>query len=241
MSWTWSRLGAPGRLASHLCAPCRQGPALSFYEMSLWTPKDASRPLWTPGRKPPNYTGRRLLPHSFEVEYLKNAKGGERGHHQRVSQDLGGSLPPHGGCDRRAGMGQGPRGFGQGSRIVLQSGSPQGVDGSASAGAGHDITWWRQATDQQPPPSRAAPAAPAVDYLWGPPHFNGVEHLVNGPTFPLISLDLDHVALTKSVHGDWFHHPDPIADYSPGEDLEAGELFPYLQLHPPHCGSCMCQ
>ena len=56
--------------------------------MSLWTPKDASRPLWTPGRKPPNYTGRRLLPPSFSMEYLKNPKGRERGYHQRVSQDL---------------------------------------------------------------------------------------------------------------------------------------------------------
>ena len=47
--------------------------------MSLWTPKDASRPLWTPGRKPPSYTGRRLLPPSFAMEYLKDPKGGSGG------------------------------------------------------------------------------------------------------------------------------------------------------------------
>ena len=124
---------------------------------------------------------------------------------------------------------------------MLRSDSPQRVDGPAPAGAGYDATWWRQVTDQRPTPSLAAPAAPEANHLWGPAYFNGVEHLVDGPTSPLVSLDLGHVALSRSVHGDWFHHPDPIADYSPGEDLETGVLFPYLQLHPPHCGSCTCR
>ena len=175
------------------------------------------------------------------MEYLKNPKGRERGHHQRVSQDLGGGLPPHGGGDRREGVGQGPRGGDQGSRIVLRPDSSQGVDGPAPTGAGYDVTGWRQPTGRQPIPSQAAPAAPEADHLWGPTYFNGVEHLVDVPSTPLGPSDHGHVALSRSAYGDWFHHLDPIADYSSGEDLEMDVRFPYLQLHPPHCSSCTCQ
>ena len=121
---------------------------------------------------------------------------------------------------------------------MLRPCSPRGVDGPVPAGAGYDVTWWRQATSQQPTPSWAAPVAPEADYLWGPTYVNGVEQLVDVPTTPLGPLDLKHVAL--SAQGEWLHHPDPIVDYSPGEDLEVGVLFLYLQLHPPHCSSCTC-
>ena len=50
--------------------------------MPLWTPKDSSRPLWTQGRRPPNYTGRRIFPPSFALDYHRNSEGRGRGDHQ---------------------------------------------------------------------------------------------------------------------------------------------------------------
>ena len=210
--------------------------------MSLWTPKDASRPLWTPGRKPPSYTGRRLLLLSFSMEYYKNSEGRERGYHQRGGQIPGGGLSPSDGRGGRAGLGLASRGGGRGCRITLRPLPPSRVESPGSTGADHDVICWRQPTGQQPAPSYAPTVTPDAGRLWTPPCIIGSGRLGDTPTTPLYSSDIKHVALSQLFKGDWFNDPDPIADGSAEEDVgDTGRDFPYLQLHPPHCNSCMCQ
>ena len=199
--------------------------------MSLWTLKDASRPLWTPGRRPASYTGRRLLPHSFSVEYHENSEGRERGLHQRDGHvPRRGSSPPEvrGG---RAGLVL-PAGGGEGGRrVTLQP--RQGVEGMASTGAYSDVKWWRQPAGQEPTPPAAPTGTPDVVRLWMPLHINGAD-LGDTPTTPLDPHDTRHVALSRLF---------AISDIADSPADEGGERteFPYLQLHPPHCESCVCR
>ena len=198
--------------------------------MSLWTPRDASRPLWTPGRRPPIYTGTSLLPHPFAVEHHENSEGRERGLHQRdVYVPRRGTSPSEvrGG---RPGLGL-PPGRGEGGRRVSLR-PRQGVEGGESTGANSDVKWWRQPAGQEPT-SPAAPATPGVARLWRPLHVSGVD-LGDTPTTPLDPHDTRHVALSRL-----FAMSD-IADLPADEGGERTE-FPYLQLHPPHCGSCVCR
>ena len=187
--------------------------------MSLWTPKDASRPLWAPSRKPPSYTGRRLLPPSFTMEYHKNSEGRERGYHQHGGQIPGGGLSPSNGRGGGAGLGLASRGGGRGCRVTLRPRSPSRVESPGSTGTDHVAIWWRQLTGQQPTPSWAPATAPDVGRLWTPPCINGSGHLGDTPTTPLYSSDIRHVALSQFFEGDWFNDPDPIADGSADEDV----------------------
>jgi hypothetical protein len=216
--------------------------------MPLWTPKDASRPLWTQGRHPPSYTRRRLLPASFAVDYHKNRERqgqGVKGSHQRVHQFPGGGIPHGDGCGRGVGLGSTPGRGGRRYRVTLRPRlpTPCRVERPVSAGAGCSVGGWRQAAGQRPTPLLAPSPVPDSGFPWRPLHTNGGGQLDDGPTLPLCSSDFRHVALSETFEGGWPSNPDSLSDVFPGGEAEQQRevyFFPYLQLHPPHCDSCTC-
>ena len=199
--------------------------------MSLWTPRDASRPLWTPGRRPPSYTGRRLLPYPFAVAHHENPEGRERGLHQRDVHVPRRGTSPSEVRSGRPGLGL-PPGRGEGGRRVSLR-PRQRVESGDSAGANSDVKWWRQPAGQEPTPLAAPAMTPGVVRLWMPLQVSRVDP-GDTPTTPLDSHDTRHVALSRL-----FAMPD-IADL-PADGGDERVEFPYLQLHPPHCGSCACR
>ena len=108
----------------------------------------------------------------FAMEYHKNSEGRERGYHQRGDQFPGGGLSPADGRGGGAGLGLASRGGGRGCQVTLQPRLPWRVESPGATGAGHDVTWWGQATGQQPTPLRAPSTAPDAGRLWKPPYIN---------------------------------------------------------------------
>ena len=110
------------------------------------------------------------------------------------------------------------------------------ADVDRTTGGGH------QGTGQQQPAPLVPPPALAVDFPWRPILINGGDHLDDGPKPLFRALDFTHVALSETTGELWLSDPTSIVKPDRGDEAVQGlgrTTFPYLQLHPPHCQSCM--
>ena len=219
--------------------------------MPLWTPKDASRPLWAQRRFPSSNAGERLLPAPFALDYRKDRETGRRqassveGGPQRGRRVPGGGVPLDDGSCRGDGLGSTPRRGGHKYRPTLRPRSPPPgrIDLPVPADVVYGAGVWCRGIGQRQIPSLAPPLAPEPGFPWRPLHSNRGEHVYGGPT-PLLRLsDFAHVALTETMEGGWSSNPASLMDVFPGGEAEQQRevhSFPYMQLHPPHCDSCTC-
>ena len=215
--------------------------------MPLWTPKDASRPLWAQRRFPSSEVGDRFLLSPIALDHRKVREAGGRqassveGGPQRGRRLPGGGVPLDDGSGKGGELGFTRRG-GCKYRPILRPQSPPagGVDPPAPTEVGCGAGAWNHGVGQRQALPRAPPLAPHPGFPWRPLHYNKRERAYDGPT-PFQILDFAHVALSAATEGGWSSDPASLIDVVPGGGTgQQRDSFPYLQLHPPHCDSCTC-
>ena len=113
----------------------------------------------------------------------------------------------------------------------------------AATGVDRSTGGWHQGMGQQQSTPLAPPPASVVDPPWRLILSNGGDHVDDGPKPHFRTSDFAHVALAETTEDRWQSNPASIVAPVRGDKAAqqlGSNIFPYLQLHPPHCRSCTC-